>query len=259
MKRYQVEATVVANTLLNRSCYLLEVQLPPNVGALRQARAGMFAQLLAPTQGVLLRRPISIAFYDRKRLVMGFLIQIVGKASSFWSKLAIGDKLDLLGPLGNTFTTSPSFAGERPLLVGGGVGIAPMRMLAEEFSEAGITPTVLCGTRTKEMLIFRKELRTFGNLFLTTEDGSDGIKGFVTDHPLWREDFTAIYTCGPELMMKAVAAKAKQKGIACEISLENKMACGIGACLCCVEMTVEGNLCTCTEGPVFNSEKLLLA
>lgn len=258
MKPFLLEGELIANRPLNRSYYLLEVVLPAGVWNVWSPSPGMFVQLKASAPDVFLRRPISIAYYDADRGVVGLLVQEVGKATLHWRHLPSGSHLSLLGPLGRGFTNSLEFAGPRPLLVGGGVGIAPIRMLAETFFRKGLSPTVFYGARSRNLLVFTEELRRYGRLFLATEDGSEGEKGYVTTLSAWQEEFTSIFTCGPRRMMEAVAFIARKRQIPCEISLENRMACGIGACLCCVENTSRGNVCVCTEGPVFNAKELLL-
>jgi len=144
------------------------------------------------------------------------------------------------------------------LLVGGGVGVAPLLFLGAELKGLGFEPTFLLGARTGGDLLMVDEFRRYGRVLITTEDGSVGERGFVTRHSvLSTESFDRIYTCGPTPMMKAVAAYAYKNNVFCEASLENMMACGLGACLCCVEKTTEGNLCVCKNGPVFNINQLL--
>jgi dihydroorotate dehydrogenase electron transfer subunit len=144
------------------------------------------------------------------------------------------------------------------LLVGGGVGVAPLLYQGAVLKEAGLEPVFLLGARTAKDLLMLDEFRKYGEVFVTTEDGSEGERGFVTQHTvLQKRTFVLIQTCGPTPMMKAVAHFAWQQGVECEASLENMMACGLGACLCCVEKTTEGNLCVCKDGPVFNIKKLL--
>ncbi|KAA6330435.1 Dihydroorotate dehydrogenase B (NAD(+)) electron transfer subunit, partial [termite gut metagenome] len=139
-----------------------------------------------------------------------------------------------------------------------GAGMAPMLFLGKQLSEAGYKPTFLLGMRNKKDLFLLDKFALYGHVYTTTEDGSHGEKGYVTQHSLLnRLHFDRIYTCGPKPMMKAVSEYAKTNDIFCEVSLENTMACGIGACLCCVENTTEGHLCVCKEGPVFNRCKLL--
>jgi len=145
------------------------------------------------------------------------------------------------------------------LLIGGGCGIAPLLFLAKNLNQQhGIRPTILIGGRSKKNILCVEDFVKYGNVLIMTDDGSMGDKGLVTDHPIFhKEKLDQIYCCGPEPMMKAVAKIAIEKDIPCQISLENTMACGIGACLCCVTKTTEGHLCVCTEGPVFNAKNLV--
>ena len=155
----------------------------------------------------------------------------------------------------STFLRRPD---EKILLVGGGVGVAPLLYMGAEMAKKGMEPTFLLGARTSKDLLMLDIFKRYGRVCVTTEDGSEGEKGFVTNHSLLQtEQFTRIATCGPTPMMKAVAEFARKTDVECEVSLENLMACGLGACLCCVEKTTEGNLCVCKDGPVFNIRKLL--
>lgn len=203
-----------------------------------------------------LRRPISIHFIDREAGELHLLVALVGNGTRQLATLAPGHRLNCLLPLGNGFTLPTADC--HPLLVGGGVGVAPLLYLGAELRRIGVEPTFLLGARTGADLLMLDEFARHGRVFVTTEDGSQGEQGFVTQHSLLgKEMFGRIYTCGPTPMMKAVAAYASKKDIDCEASLENMMACGLGACLCCVEKTTEGNLCVCKDGPVFNVKRLL--
>ena len=203
-----------------------------------------------------LRRPISINFVDRNANELWLLVATVGDGTRTLAKLQPGDTLNCVLPLGNGFTAAK--AGEKVLLVGGGVGVAPLLYMGAEMKRQGIEPTFLLGARTANDLLMLPIFNMYGRVYVTTEDGSMGEKGFVTNHSLLSlERFDRISTCGPTPMMKAVARYARQNSIDCEASLENLMACGLGACLCCVEKTTEGNLCVCKDGPVFNIKKLL--
>lgn len=214
-----------------------------------------------------LRRPISINFVDHEKNELWLLVAIVGDGTRRLAQLQAGDTLNCVLPLGNGFSMlsdatslGPGCSGKigGRLLVGGGVGVAPLLYLGAELKAQGVEPTFLLGARTAKDLLMIDEFRRYGRVFVTTEDGSEGEKGFVTQHSLLQqEQFAMIQTCGPTPMMKAVARFAKQVGVACEVSLENLMACGLGACLCCVEKTTEGNLCVCKDGPVFNINRLL--
>jgi dihydroorotate dehydrogenase electron transfer subunit len=203
-----------------------------------------------------LRRPISINFVDRENNELWLLVATVGEGTKQLAKLKFGDVLNCVLPLGNGFT--PARTGEKVLLVGGGVGVAPLLYMGAEMKRQGIEPTFLLGARTADDLLMLPIFNMYGRAYVTTEDGSMGEKGFVTNHSILSEEhFDRISTCGPTPMMKAVARYARQNNVDCEVSLENLMACGLGACLCCVEKTTEGNLCVCKDGPVFNIKKLL--
>ncbi|MCX6254543.1 MAG: dihydroorotate dehydrogenase electron transfer subunit [Bacteroidia bacterium] len=194
-----------------------------------------------------------------KRLTNDFfvleLIQIVGKGTETLSKLKNGDSLNLIYPLGNSF--SFPVKNEKVLLVGGGCGVAPLLFLGKYLKSNGYTPEILLGFRNSDRIIEFEEYVKIGKVFLTTEDGSKGEKGYITSHSIFSTGrYDRIYCCGPDSMMRAIAGYCKKNNITCEVSLENLMACGIGACLCCVVDTVKGNLCTCIDGPVFNITEL---
>ena len=216
--------------------------------------AGQFVEVeIRQCREVLLRRPISIHDVDETANTLTLLIQIVGNGTRQLSTLQAGDSLNLIYPLGHGF----SLQGKQPLLVGGGAGIAPLLFLGKELRQRGIVPTFLLGGRSAANLVRMEAFEAVGRLCCTTEDGSLGERGFVTQHSVLQDRrFDFIYTCGPRPMMAAVAGYARQTGSPCEVSLENTMACGIGACLCCVEDTRQGHQCVCTAGPVFNIEQL---
>lgn len=220
---------------------------------------GQFVQVLVKNSpGTFLRRPLSIHDVDTERNTIKLLVQIVGDGTRELANLDIGDTLSTIYPLGNSFTLSNNNE-DNILLIGGGCGVAPLLLLAKHIVSKGIKPDILIGGRSKDYLLRVDEYSKIANVYVTTEDGSVGEKGFVIHHSiLWNEHktYNKIYTCGPDAMMKAVAKYAHKKNIDCEVSLENLMACGIGACLCCITETVEGNKCTCIDGPVFNSNYL---
>jgi dihydroorotate dehydrogenase electron transfer subunit len=193
---------------------------------------------------------------DTKLNQIWFLVQLVGAGSRALGRLREGDTLNALLPLGNGFSM-PVSAEKKHLLVGGGVGTAPLLYLGAQMNLMGMRPTFLLGARTKDMLLQLEDFERVGDVYVTTEDGSAGEKGFVTQHSiLFKQHFDRISVCGPSPMMKAVARFARANSVPCEVSLENMMACGLGACLCCVEKTVKGNVCVCTEGPVFDINEL---
>ena len=219
---------------------------------------GQFAEIRvdgSPT--TFLRRPISINYVDRKTNEVWFLVQLVGDGTRKLATVQKGDTVNVVLPLGNGFSM-PESPEKKVLLIGGGVGTAPMLYLGEALLKAGCKPTFLLGARSKNDLLQLDQFAAFGEVHTTTEDGSMGEKGYVTMHSvLANNQFDMIYTCGPKPMMMAVSKYAKAHNIECEVSLENTMACGVGACLCCVEKTDEGHVCVCKEGPVFNIKKLL--
>ncbi|MGF0098895.1 dihydroorotate dehydrogenase electron transfer subunit [Prevotella sp. SGI.027] len=225
---------------------------------LPEMHPGQFVQVrIDDSPSTYLRRPISVNMVDYERNEILLLVAAIGEGTRHLVRKKPGDKVNCLLPLGNSFTM-PRSTNERVLLVGGGVGIAPMLFLGKRLVEMGVRPSFLLGARTADELLEKDMFSELGDLYLTTEDGSEGEKGYVTNHSILKEkQFDRIATCGPKPMMTSVARYAKQNGIECEVSLENDMACGLGACLCCVEDTTDGHICVCTEGPVLNIKKLL--
>lgn len=212
---------------------------------------GQFVQVAANTPGVFLRRPISINDVNYDQNTIDLLIRKAGKGTSTLVALKEGDKLNILLPLGNGFSLDVA-SGSRLLLIGGGVGVVPLLYLGRKLKEAGHKPEFLLGARSAADLLELDDFAAIGTVHVSTEDGSMGEHGLVTHHSALEGNIDTIYCCGPAPMMKAVASIARERAINCEVSLENMMACGLGACLCCVENTVKGNVCVCTEGPVFN-------
>lgn len=254
MKKYILDLTVREALNVGKQFVLLRLT---SENPLPEMLPGQFVEVrVDETPSVLLRRPISIHYYDKKANKLGLLVQLVGNGTRWMATLKAGDVLNVVLPLGNGFTL-PADNTVRPLLVGGGVGVAPLLYLGMKLKEMGVAPTFLLGSRTENELMQIAEFEKVGRVFITTENGAVGEQGYVTQHSVLAcEQFDQVYTCGPKPMMVAVARWAKGAGVACEVSLENKMACGVGACLCCVEDTKEGNVCVCKEGPVFSIDKL---
>ena len=224
--------------------------------ALPEIAPGQFVQVRVDgSSSTYLRRPISIHDVDFWKNEVSLLVQQVGEGTRHLAAAEMGNVINMVLPLGNGFSLPQK--GEKCLLVGGGIGIAPLYYFAKVLNEKGIQPTLLLGGKTESDLLRLYDYQKLGETFVTTEDGSLGEKGFVTMHSVWQmQDFDKIYVCGPKPMMKAVAKLAAEKDVWCEVSLENLMACGLGACLCCVEDTVDGHVCVCKEGPVFNTRRL---
>ena len=248
------ELRVVSNTQLNHDNYLINLQADEQF---EKIEPGQFVNILVKdTSETYLRRPFSIHKVDYKSNSFSVVIKTVGNGTKKLVQTKENETLNVIYPLGKGFTSPQK--GEKILLIGGGVGIAPMMFLAEEAKSEGVDTHIILGARSKIDHVLLAEFEQFGVVHITTNDGTFGTKGFVTDHEIFNSDnkFTRVYCCGPEPMMFAVAKKAKALNIDCEVSLENMMACGFGVCLCCVTKTKEGNKCVCTEGPVFNINDL---
>jgi dihydroorotate dehydrogenase electron transfer subunit len=244
---------VIGNKRLNKDFFVIELS---GNQKLPDFKPGQFAEVRVDhSPETFLRRPISIHDVDYDNNTFKLLIQVAGKGTEALSKLRTGDSVNLIYPLGNSFTLPDK--DDKLLLVGGGCGVAPLLFLGKYLKSNGYMTDILLGFRNSERIIEFEEYLKIGKVFLTTEDGSKGEKGYVTNHTiLTTVRYNRIYCCGPDSMMKAISIYCKKHKIHCEVSLENLMACGIGACLCCIVNTVNGNLCSCIDGPVFNVNEL---
>ena len=253
MKKRIEDLRVISNRKLTESFVVIKVL---SSEGLPEIKPGQFVQALVNDRpSTFLRRPLSVHDIDYADNTLSLLVQIAGPGIERLSRLKPGEKLNLIYPLGNSFTL-PAM-GERVLLVGGGCGMAPLLYLGRKIRESGVRPFFALGFRNLSRILSHDEFSALGTVYLSTEDGSAGYKGFVTDIPEFgNEQWDRVYCCGPEPMMKAVAALCRRRDIFCEVSLENLMACGLGICLCCVVPTTSGNLCSCTDGPVFNIKDL---
>ena len=240
---------IIGNNRLTPDVFVLELT---GNDKLPDFKPGQFVQVKVDgSTDTFLRRPISIHDVDYGKNTFKLLIQIAGKGTEALSRLRKGDLLNLIYPLGNSFSLPE--AGEKILLAGGGCGVAPLLYLGKYLKSNGYIPDIILGFRNIERIFEFEDYLNIGKVFLTTEDGSRGEKGYITDHSIFSTGrYDRIYCCGPDPMMRAVAAYCTKNNIICEVSLEKLMGCGIGACLCCIVSTVKGNLCTCTDGPVFN-------
>lgn len=254
MKKYIHDLKIVEKIRLSKSYFSLELSY---YKPLAEILPGQFAEvLISGTDTVFLRRPLSIHDVDYEKNTISFLVHIVGNGTRYLADVEVGQTLNVIYPLGKGFNLiKPK---EKALLIGGGCGIAPLLYLAKHLKAIDVDISILIGVRSKEHLIEVEKFKQYGETIITTEDGSEGTKGFVVNHPVFNnlKTYKKIYACGPEVMMKSIAKRASEVGVCCEVSLENMMACGIGACLCCVTETKEGNKCVCTEGPVFNINEL---
>ena len=254
MKKYILDLTLNSVEALSDKHVLIKLT---DDKPLPEMLPGQFVEVRVDnTPSTFLRRPISINNVDYDHNELWLLVAAVGDGTRQLQKLQKGDRLNCVLPLGNSFTM-PTDSTQKVLLVGGGVGVAPLLYFGKRIKAMGGEPTFLLGARSAKDVLERELFEQVGRVLITTEDGSEGEKGFVTNHSvLAQEHFDRISTCGPKPMMMAVARYAFKNDIECEVSLENKMACGVGACLCCVEKTVEGNKCVCKEGPVMKIKKL---
>jgi dihydroorotate dehydrogenase electron transfer subunit len=244
---------IIDNQRLNKDIFILELS---GKEKLPEILPGQFAEVKVDgSTETFLRRPFSIHDLNYGQNTLRLLIQIAGKGTEALSRLNKGDLLNLIYPLGNSFSLPAK--DEKILLIGGGCGVAPLLFLGKYLKSKGFNPDILLGFRNSERIIEYDEYLKIGKVFLTTEDGSRGEKGFVTDHKVLSSlEYDRVCCCGPEPMMRDVGSYCRVNDIECEVSLEHLMGCGIGACLCCVVETTRGNLCTCTEGPVFNINEL---
>ena len=223
----------------------------------RMRLQGDTSEIYAPGQfvnirleGLFLRRPISVC--DCEGDVLTIVYKVVGKGTLQMSRMTVGETLDVLTGLGNGY--DPSAAGDRPLLLGGGVGVPPLYMLAKQLIAEGRQVAVVLGFNTKAEVFYEEEFRALGaDVTVATADGSYGVRGFVTD-AMKDKDYTYFYTCGPEPMLKAVYAATHTGG---QFSFEERMGCGFGACMGCSCKTVTGNKRICKEGPVLRKEDIL--
>lgn len=254
-KKFVKEFKVIENSALNATNFLIKVQADTK---LPEIKPGQFVNVeIKEAEEIFLRRPFSVFEVDSEENTISMIVKILGRGSRKLTEIKVGNKLSLIYPLGKTFTY-PS-ANDKILLIGGGSGVAPMLFLAKESGLPAENVDILLGARTKEDHINVDTYKKYANLHFASEDGSLGEKGFVTQHSVFTNNLNAynkIYACGPDGMMRAIAKEAKLANVFCEVSLENLMACGFGVCLCCIEPTNKGNLCVCTEGPVFNINDL---
>jgi len=250
----QVLATVISNIELMPGHHLMLVEAPDIAAG---ARPGQFVTISCG-QDLILRRPLSIHRVDKTNQI-SILFAVVGTGTHWLSQRRKGEKLDLLGPLGNGFFIKPE--SKKLLLAAGGIGIAPLVFLAQRALDNGKLVKLLLGARTKSCLYPKKFLPEGIETLVTTEDGSDGVKGKVTDilhkYVDWADQ---VYACGPLAMYQAIAKQSKQWRLKkpVQVSLEVRIGCGIGACFGCSIKTKKGMKQVCRDGPVFNLDEVLL-
>lgn len=213
-------------------------------------RAGQFVALAV--EGLFLRRPISVCDYDERSITI--IYKVVGEGTERLTRLRRGDSIDILSGLGNGFEVREDV--RRPLVVGGGVGVPPLYNLARRLASAGQSPTVVLGFNTRDEIFYADEFRALGvRVVVATADGSEGVRGFVTD-AIREEGIEAdyFYACGPRAMLRALCQTLDADG---QVSMEERMGCGFGACMGCTCKTKSGAKRVCREGPVFGKEEIV--
>ncbi len=254
--KYKESATVMEQEQIASEIYSLWIRTEQIAG---EAKPGQFLSLYSREESRMLPRPVSICEIDREGGRIRMVYRVVGKGTEEFSRLTSGDRIEVLGPLGNGFPLDTG--AKKAFLMGGGIGIPPMVQLARELN---LEVQVIAGYRDEQFLT--DELSENGTLYVATEDGSAGTKGNVMD-AVREHGLTAdiIYACGPKPMLRAAKAYAEEKGIPCWLSMEERMACGIGACLACIcqSKEVDGhthvqNKRVCKDGPVFLSTEVEL-
>ena len=244
--------------MYKRATYRIRSNEPLTETVYRMVVEGDTQYLTAPGQfvnielpGRFLRRPISVCDYDGHTITL--IYKVIGEGTAQMAGMAAGGELDMLTGLGNGFSTAVKT--ERPLLVGGGVGIPPLYGLAKRLTAQGKRVTAVLGFNRKSEIFLAEEFRALGaEVVIATADGSVGLKGLVTDGMAAVSDYTYLYTCGPEPMLKAVYADCKTSG---QFSFEERMGCGFGACMGCTCETKYGHKRICREGPVLEREEIL--
>ena len=242
--------------MMKQSIFEIVENVPLTASVYKMTLAGDTSAITAPgqfvnikLQGRFLRRPISVNDVIGDKLYL--IYKVVGEGTADMSRMQKGDKLDILTGLGNGYDLS--CAGEHPLLLGGGVGVPPLYMLAKQLRAQGKRVSVVLGFNKADEVFYEKEFAALGcEVTVATADGSAGVKGFVTD--ALPEGYTHVYTCGPEPMLRAVYNKTTTSG---QYSFEERMGCGFGACMGCSCKTITGNKRICKEGPVMRKEEIL--
>ena len=250
MGKLKMTAKVVSQETLATDVYSLVLEAPEIAS---QAIAGQFVSVYTHDGSKMLPRPISLCGIDREAGTLRLVYRVVGFGTKEFSQLKAGDTVDILGPLGNGFMKSD----KKAILIGGGIGIPPMLQLAKELD---CEKSVVLGYRDE--IFLNEEFEPYAQVYMSSEDGQHGVKGNVIDAiKEYGVDGAVIYACGPTPMLRGIKSYAMENGIECQISMEEKMACGVGACLACVCKTKEidvHNRRICKDGPVFYAEEVEL-
>ena len=244
--------TILQKDKISEAAYKFVLQC---LGLSAQAYPGQFAHIAV--EGKTLRRPISLADIDPENGTVTIVFEIRGEGTAWLAERNAGDALDVLGPLGHGFTTYQE--DKKVLLIGGGIGTPPLLPLAKIY---GNRATALLGFRSKDFVILEDEFKSAGaNVIVATDDGSYGHKGFLTpfiEAEIASNTIDRIFSCGPMPLLKIVSEIADENSIPCQISLEERMGCGVGACLVCACQTNTGMKHVCKDGPVFDNSQFII-
>ena len=256
---------IIENREIAKDIFSMTLRAPEAAGA---AKAGQFVNLYLDDKSRLLPRPISICEADGEKGTLRLVFRIAGEGTKQLSALKSGDSVTLMGPLGNGFIDTPE---KKAILFGGGIGIPPMLGLAKKLSALGVQVTSVLGYRDSENFL-AEEFEKYGKVIIATDDGSVGFHGNVVQAASCAFDVdtvegngTCVFACGPLPMLRGVKGFAKDRGMKCQVSMEERMACGVGACLGCVVRSAEvdehsnvKNKRVCKDGPVFWAEEIEL-
>lgn len=252
MKKYVVEAPILENAAIADGIYRMVLHAEKIAS---EAQPGQFVMVMKPNDAAaFLRRPFGIADADRAAGTVTIIYRLVGRGTKAFARMKAGEFLSVEGPIGHGFALGKG----KHLLVGGGLGIAPLIFLARRLPEK---PVFLIGGKNEKEIFWRDLLAPLSeHIYITTDDGSVGTKGFTTallPNVLLKEQPSDVVTCGPTIMMQGIANIAKAHGLPCEVSLEKRMACGIGVCLGCTFETTSGTRKkVCVDGPVFDAKEV---
>lgn len=255
MKYTQGKYLILSAKTLAKEIYDMTILCPDVAEA---AKAGQFVNI--KVEGFMLRRPISICSINKEKGTIRIIFEVRGEGTKELSKLSEGDMIDIVAPLGGGNFETDKY--ETAVIIGGGIGVPPMLAVAEKFGAKG---TVISGFRNAAAVILQEDFKAAGaETILCTDDGSAGKKGFVTDalnEVLQSKKPDVIYACGPKIMLKKIVEIAKANNIPCQVSLEERMGCGVGACLVCACRTIRNGeeyyAHVCKDGPVFDAEEVI--
>ena len=252
------KAVIQKNKQIGPRLHIMRLESPQIA---EQVQPGQFVHMkLEGLEAHILRRPFSVFDVSVEKGTISIIYQVVGEGTDYMTSMEKGKTVDLIGSVGHGWTVPE--AGQRVLIVGGGVGAAPLYILSKQAKKAGAKVDIVLGAATHDALVTLPfYIETHGiEPVCATDDGTYGYHGFCTEpvkELLAKSHYDKVYVCGPELLMHIIANVCAEAGVACELSMERRMACGVGACLSCIVETVDGRKRSCVDGPVFPAEKVV--